>query len=133
MSPVFLDTVGILALLDEDDQWHLAAANAFQRITNERKKTLTTEFVLLECGNASARRPYRADISALLKRLKSRKMLIEITSDDLEAAWNAFDRGEAAEAGIVDQVSFAVMRRLDLSEAFTNDRHFRAAGFSTLF
>lgn len=25
MTPVFLDTVGILAILDEDDQWHAAA------------------------------------------------------------------------------------------------------------
>ncbi|MCY2955046.1 MAG: hypothetical protein NTU53_24220 [Planctomycetota bacterium] len=27
---------------------------------------------------------------------------------------------------------FAVMRRLGFAEAFTNDRHFRAAGFDTL-
>lgn len=30
-------------------------------------------------------------------------------------------------------VSFAVMRRLGITEAFTNDRHFQAAGFATLF
>jgi predicted nucleic acid-binding protein len=33
----------------------------------------------------------------------------------------------------VDHLSFVVMRRLDLLEAFTNDRHFRAAGFHALF
>lgn len=36
-------------------------------------------------------------------------------------------------AGIVDHVSFSVMRRLGITEAFTNDRHFAAAGFITLF
>lgn len=41
--------------------------------------------------------------------------------------------GEAGQAGIVDQVSFLVMRRLGITEAFTNDRHFQAAGFVTLF
>jgi predicted nucleic acid-binding protein len=30
-------------------------------------------------------------------------------------------------------VSFAVMRRLGIQRAFTNDRHFREAGFETLF
>ena len=33
----------------------------------------------------------------------------------------------------VDQLSFRVMRRLGLTEAFTNDQHFQAAGFTTLF
>ena len=35
--------------------------------------------------------------------------------------------------GIVDHVSFVVMRRLGLTQAFTNDAHFRAAGFEVLF
>ena len=51
----------------------------------------------------------------------------------LETAWAAYRAGHAGEAGIVDQVSFAVMRRLGLTEAFTNDRHFAAAGFTMLF
>lgn len=33
----------------------------------------------------------------------------------------------------VDNVSFVVMRRLGITDAFTNDRHFKAAGFNTLF
>jgi predicted nucleic acid-binding protein len=33
----------------------------------------------------------------------------------------------------VDHVSFAVMRRLGISKAFTNDRHFKAAGFEPMF
>lgn len=43
------------------------------------------------------------------------------------------DSEESGGASIVDHVSFAVMRRLGLSKAFTNDRHFRGAGFETLF
>ncbi len=42
-------------------------------------------------------------------------------------------RGAASQAGIVDRVSFEVMRRLGISQAFTNAAHFRAAGFETLF
>jgi len=55
------------------------------------------------------------------------------TDADWSSAWDAYERGEAAQAGIVDQISFAVMRRLQLEDAFSNDRHFEAAGFRLLF
>ena len=35
MSLVFLDTVGIIALLDEDDQWHAAAVAGPDESTDE--------------------------------------------------------------------------------------------------
>jgi predicted nucleic acid-binding protein len=59
--------------------------------------------------------------------------LIEPTAQEIDDAWAAFDRGEAAQAGIIDHVSFQVMRRLGITEAFTNDKHFQAAGFTVLF
>ena len=61
------------------------------------------------------------------------QLLVVPTSEELEEAWASYDRGAGGEAGIVDQVSFIVMRRLGLTQAFTNDRHFRAVGFTTLF
>jgi predicted nucleic acid-binding protein len=60
-------------------------------------------------------------------------LLVEPTVQEVETAWGAYDRGEAAQAGIIDHVSFVLMRRLGITEAFTNDRHFQAAGFTTLF
>jgi len=53
--------------------------------------------------------------------------------EDWKTAWTNYENGGADAAGIVDHVSFAVMRRLGLAKAFTNDRHFRAAGFENLF
>lgn len=133
MSAVFLDTVGILAVLDADDQWHNAAATVFDRIIAENLKTVTTDYIFLECGNAASRRPYRKDVAELRVRLKGSSSLIEPTTEDIEVAWRAFERGEAGQAGIIDHVSFAVMRRLGLTEAFTNDKHFVAAGYCVLF
>jgi len=59
--------------------------------------------------------------------------LIVPTPADWQVGWSAYRRGQADNAGIVDQVSFVVMRRLGITHAFTNDKHFRAAGFTTLF
>jgi len=39
----------------------------------------------------------------------------------------------ALRAGMIDLVSFTLMRRLEIQEAFTNDKHFSIAGFKVLF
>jgi predicted nucleic acid-binding protein len=130
---VFLDTVGLLALWDESDQWHGAAKDCFIQLSALRANVVTTTFTILECGNASARRPYRGAVSRLRQELERGQRLITPTVGDWQAGWIAYDRGEANSAGIVDQITFAVMRRLAISKAFTNDQHFRAAGFDTLF
>jgi len=133
MMPVFLDTVGLIALWDSDDQWHSAAEAAYQQIVAQRKSAFTSTYVLLECGNTAARRTFRSDVCALRMTLELRNELIVPTDADWLKAWAAYESGEAGQAGIVDHVSFAVMRRLGVTEAFTNDRHFQAAGFVTLF
>jgi predicted nucleic acid-binding protein len=133
VNAVFLDTVGLIATWDEADQWHTAAEAAFAQITSERRTFVTTTFILLECGNYAARRPYRKELSVLRRQLELRNELIVPTEQDWQAAWQAYERGEAGQAGIVDHVSFQVMRRLGTTEAFTNDNHFQAAGFTVLF
>ena len=94
---------------------------------------LTTTFVLLECGNAAARRGFRDEANLLRDTYETAGALIWPTETDWQQEWLAYQRGEADSAGIVDHVSFAVMRRLGISKAFTNDRHFKAAGFEPMF
>ena len=134
MSGMFLDSVGLLALWNASDQWHPAAAEAHRRLLGSDVPLWTTTLVLYECGNRAARRTdFRGLIVAFWDEVESGGSLVVPTPEDQRAAWAAYLRGEAAQAGIVDHVSFAVMRRLGLSRAFTNDAHFRAAGFETLF
>lgn len=130
---VFLDTVGVLALLDERDQWHAAAEAAWAGITAEGADLLTTPSVLAECGNAAARRPYRAAVAELRETLTAAGAAVEARAGEWDEAWRNYARGDAAEAGVVDQLSFLVVRRYGLRRASTNDRHFRAAGFEVLF
>lgn len=133
MNEVFLDTVGMLALWNRRDQWHSAAMSAFEEITLQRIGMTATSLVLFECGNAATRHAFRSLVKSLRIELAESNRLIEPTQVDIEQTWAAYDRGEANNAGIVDQVSFVVMRRLGLTRAFTNDAHFRAAGFETMF
>jgi uncharacterized protein len=130
---VFLDTVGLLAVWDQSDQWHSAAQACFSELLACRADLLTSSFVLLECGNAAARKPYRSAVSRLCKQMEPGHHLVVPTAEDWQTAWLAYENGEADGAGIVDHVSFAIMRRLGVSKAFANDRHFRTAGFEALF
>jgi predicted nucleic acid-binding protein len=133
MSGVFLDTVGLLAVWNNQDQSHAHADAAYQDLHQNSRRLLTTPLVLWECGNAAAGRPFRQRVNVLRQKLIQEGLLIEPTAEEIEDAWIAFDRGEAAQAGIVDHVSFQVMHRLGITEAFTNDKHFQAARFTVLF
>lgn len=133
MTPVFLDTVGLVAVWNHSDQWHGVAMAAFAALIRRKAPVVTTTYVLLECGNEATRRPYRGHVVALRQLLSAQGNLIEPSPPDIDQAWADYSRGAAGSAGIVDHVSFAVMRRLGLTEAFTCDRHFAAAGFVALF
>lgn len=133
MNDVFLDSVGLLAIWNRRDQWHAVALAAIEDLTKTRIGMVTSSFVLLECGNAATRYSFRSLVTSLRDELRNQGKLIDPTGEDIESAWTAYNHGEANNAGIVDQVSFVVMRRLGLTRAFTNDLHNRAAGFETMF
>jgi hypothetical protein len=48
---------------------------------------VTTSFVLLECGNTAARRPYRNEIATLRRTLERRNEVVMPTDDDWQQAW----------------------------------------------
>ena len=133
MTAIFLDTVGLVAMWNRADQWHEAALAAFRLIKSKRHTLVTTSYILLECGNSAARRPYRQQPNLLRHYLELRHDVVFRTVNDWDEAWSTYSAGDASQTGIVDQVSFIVMRRLGIIEAFTNDKHFEAAGFRVLF
>ena len=52
MSIVFVDTVAWIALGSRGDQLHLRARDVFRDLVRERRRFVTSEFVLLELGNS---------------------------------------------------------------------------------
>ena len=133
MRTVFLDTVGLLALWDRVDQWHAAASAAFTELNLAECRLVTSTYVLLECANAAARKPYRSEVPRLRDQLGMAGDLFEPTVDEVQAAWAEYANAAHARAGMIDLVSFTLMRRLEIQEAFTNDKHFSIAGFKVLF
>lgn len=130
---VFLDTVGLIAVWDEDDQWHTPAARTFAELIRKQTVMVTTSYILAECGNAASRRPYRADVVELRATLERKQRVLFPTEDDWQEAWPRYAADGVGGPGIVDHLSFLVMRRYGLAQVFTTDRHFRATGFEPLF
>jgi uncharacterized protein len=133
MNRILLDTVGFLALWNARDQWHEQAAQAFSDLSARGADFCTTSYILLECGNAASRTTFRADVVEVREQFMADGKLIEPTDADCAAAWSAYARGTMGGAGIVDHISFVIMHRMGMTDVFSNDRHFKTAGFNTLF
>lgn len=132
-SRIFLDTVGLIALWDRSDQWHAGASQAFQSLARQKADLFTSSLVLVECANAAARRPYRAAVAELRQQMEADGRVFHPQESDWESVWTEYQRGPIGGPGVVDLFSFRAMRQLSIERAFTNDRHFSAAGFQVLF
>jgi predicted nucleic acid-binding protein len=130
VSGVFADTSFFLALLRDDDSIHVRAME-FAMLD---RAIVTTEFILLELGNACARASDHTDFLELVAGMGASPRFRIIP---LDSKW--FDRGLERMAGrpdknwsLTDCVSFVVMESEGLSQALTADNHFEQAGFTAL-
>ena len=131
---VFLDTVGLIALLNQDDQYHHRAAEAFARIGQTARKVITTDLVLAELGNSLARTALREDVFWLIRQLHEDRSstVLYVTRQRFHEALELYHARQDKSWGLVDCVSFTVMRSKRLIDAFTADHHFEQAGFNCL-
>ena len=116
------------------DAFHGKAVQLAAQIRRERTSLLTTRAVLLEIGNALSRQRNRAVAINLLQTMEQ-DSAIEIVplSEELYArAFTLYRQRPDKEWGLVDCISFVVMRERGLTDALTTDEHFRQAGFRVL-
>jgi predicted nucleic acid-binding protein len=94
---------------------------------------LTTSAVLLEIGNALAK-DFRAEALSIIKVLShsSRVEVIEIDSDLMEKGLAVYEKYSDKRWGLVDCISFVVMRETNITQVLTFDKDFEQAGFTVL-
>lgn len=130
MTPVFVDTSGIVALMWARDRWHRAAKAAWKRLLAARVALLTTDLVLAESVTL-ARSRGGFDVSVKLGEAL-RKPPFEIlwsTPERVDAAWSLYKKHRDHELSLCDCVSFAVMLDRGAATAFAYDDDFEAVGF----
>ena len=133
-TEAFLDTAFAIALSSSGDDLHRVALALADELERSPTRIVTTRAVLMEIGNALSKQRYRpAAVELLLSLENDPKVEIVPVSGDLYAqAFKLFSERTDKEWGLVDCVSFVVMRERSITDALTSDDHFRQAGFNAL-
>lgn len=133
-DPVFLDTGGWLALLNASDALHAVASSTWTELLRQGSRVVLTEWIVAETGNGLARTESRSRFASAvhLLRSSSRSELLEVSPNLFNRALDLYTSRSDKTWGLVDCVSFLVMEDRGISLAFTNDRHFKQAGFKNL-
>ena len=124
---VFVDTSALIALLDEDDHRHDDASAVFRSLA-DTVELVTHNYVHVEALAVATRRLGRGAGERLTDAILP-IMSVEWVDQTLHREALAAHRIGTATASLVDQVSFALMRRLGIEIAFAFDPDFELAGF----
>ncbi len=129
---VFVDTSAFLAILDADDRHHSHAGQVWSEIVRNSQTVVTSNYLVIETTallqrrlDKHAVRRFQADILPLVH-------ISWVEQDVHNAGMAAVLASSRRGPGVVDCVSFELMRRLDIWTAFTYDKHFADAGFQVL-
>ncbi len=132
---IFVDTSAWYAVEVEDDVNHEAACKFLSRIASGKHGvSITTDYVLDETLTLLRSRRDLASASAFIDKIRKSKSLrvFWINEDLFEKALNIFRKSDRKSWSFTDCTSFALMRELSVSEAFSFDSHFREAGLQAL-
>lgn len=130
-EPVFIDTSYVVAAINERDERHEDAMRLTATIRG--RPALTTDAVLLEIGNALARR-FRAAAAEIIDNILSddATTVVHLTPNLFTRATELYRSRTDKEWGLTDCVSFVVMQDRGVTDALTHDRHFEQAGFRAM-
>lgn len=132
-NALFVDTGYVIALINENDQYHQQALTLAEKYKNF--SMVTTDAILLEIGNALSRIA-REEAMTIIHYLQIHYLqtnpnvtVISLTPKLMADALNLYSKHRDKTWGLVDCVSFVVMQEQQISIALAFDRHFVQAGF----
>lgn len=133
-NKVFLDTSFSIAITIAKDVFHERAFDLADKIEEEHTQIITTQAVILEIGNALSKLKYRQSAVGLIEHLNSdlNTSVISLTDEIYNKAFELFRSRPDKEWGLVDCISFVVMREQNIESALTADEHYVQAGFRAL-
>jgi len=131
LKKIFVDTQYVAALINRRDQFHKRAMELADELDGQ--PLLTTDSVLIEIGNALARRCRREAVEVIERFLGSDEVeIVRTTPELLLDALTLYRTHDDKSWGMTDCISFVVMRQLGVDDALTHDQHFVQADFSAL-
>jgi hypothetical protein len=132
---IFIDTSAWYAVEVEDDINHKAACKFLAQIASGKYGVvITTDYIIDETLTLlRSRRGLNSALDFIDKIRKSKSIRVFWINEDLfEKALQTFQSSGSKTWSFTDCTSFALMRELIVSEAFSFDMHFREAGAQAL-
>ena len=131
---LFIDTSGFFSLLVKRDAHHASAGRVLARAKSDKRRLLTTDYVLDETATLLKSRGEGRLAEPLFDRVfQSAACRVEWTDEERFAKLRPFFLKHSDQAwSFTDCLSFWIMRELELEEALTTDTHFEQAGFVAL-
>ena len=131
MLETFADTSGFISVVDKSDAYHERGSKVARAIMAKKCRIVTTDFVLVELANSLAYASMRARLVQFITdtRRKAMTRIVPVSSELLAEGWSLFSQRPDKERSLTDCISFVVMSRDGIQDAFTSDRHFQQAGF----
>jgi uncharacterized protein len=125
---IFVDTGVWYAANVAEDPSHQAAR---ELLRHGHGRLLTTDYVLDELVTLLTMRGHRAVAVSLCGELWKGTIcrIAWTTTDDAAKAWDVFVKFEDKLWSFTDCVSYAVMKRLGVNQAYSLDEHFGQFGF----
>ena len=122
-APVaFVDSSAIVALVDRDDATHEAAVEAYRSLLASGDKLFTTNAVVVETYDLLATSVGHEVARRWLRDM--RLPIYHITEEDAEKARKLLSRPDAKAVSLTNALSFVVMERLGVTDAFAVDQSF---------
>jgi hypothetical protein len=131
---VFIDTSAWIAVSDVSDRYHTQAREAYRRMIDEHRTFVTTNLVIAEAYLVIRRMGGPAQAIRWIRSLRGSPRLQKVWSDSsLEAqAEELLERYTDQDFSYADAVSFGVMNKRGIRDAFTFDHHFATVGFQMI-
>lgn len=125
----FVDTSGILALLNRSDLRHGEAWVRWEDLVSAGENLTTSSFVLAETYALLQSRIGFDAVRTMHEELLPLIEVLWVESATFAEAVTALLVADRRQLSLVDCVSFVLMRKLGLTRAFAWDKHFEEQGF----
>jgi len=133
-NAIFMDTGAWFALADESDQYHKQAVGIYPGLIKDNHRLMTTNLVIAEAYILIRRAIGHRPAMTFLQNIEASPRVGKIYSDQTleQNAEEILERYEDQDFSYADAVSFATMKQHGIRVAFSFDRHFMTAGFTTI-
>jgi predicted nucleic acid-binding protein len=136
MGEVFADTAGWASAFIRTELHHVKARDLLHAWRHRDVKVITTNYVIMELLSLliSPLRIHHSRRVQIIDAIRTSSWVEVVLIDRAidEEAWWLLKQRPDKDWSLVDSVSFTVMKKRSIIEAFTSDHHFEQAGFIRL-